>query len=345
MPFREAVNYLLKKEPNPREWSSAEWSAEEPSVRVRSFFSAHVESARFLDRMQGLLFDYMVGTTEDVTGPDGTKHTLRRVGSRADFVKQMRDFMVAEGMVRPEDFKGVNRKDLTDIRSSARLELIFDTNIRQAYGYGKWRQGMSPAVRKAFPAARFIRETPVGEARPRHAASEGQVRLKTDHEFWAEFQNDPEIGGFGVPWGPYGFHSGMGQEDVSREETEKLGLLQEDQPAPPPEKLPAFNDDLWASVKNMDPELKQKLVEELESGIRELPPIEEQARAAAEEARKRAILRSEARALENGFEEEAARMRWLADSSHAGASVAVEEDRVGLTKRAGTTPPGGIAAP
>jgi len=280
MPFREAVTFLLEKDPNPQEWSSAEWAAEHPSVRVKSMFSAHVESARFLDRMQGMLFDYMVGTTEEVTGPNGEKHTLRRVGNRADFIKQMRDFMVAEGMVKEEDFRDVNRNDLTDIRSSARLALIFDTNIRQAYGYGKWRQGMSPKVRYAWPAARFIREKGVAEARPRHAVSEGQVRLKTDYDFWAKFQNDPEIGGFGVPWGPYGFGSGMGQEDESREVAIRLGLIQPDEapPSPPAPATPAegnpempdLNTGVDAYIKTLTPEMRQKLKDELRAGIKPL---------------------------------------------------------------------------
>lgn len=60
--------------------------------------------------------------------------------------------------------------------------------------------------------------------RPRHAAHEGEVRLKTDEAWWAAYQNDLEIGGFGVPWEPYGFYSGMGQEDVAREENDRIIL-------------------------------------------------------------------------------------------------------------------------
>ena len=125
-------------------------------------------------------------------------------------------------MATEKEIRDTNQGDLEDVRSEARLRLIFNTNLRQAYGYGQGRQGMRPAVRRAFPAARFVRVRDVGEPRPRHLEHEGEVRLKTDRGWWAGYRNDPLTGGFGVPWEPYGFHSGMGQEDVSREEAEQL---------------------------------------------------------------------------------------------------------------------------
>lgn len=291
MHFEEAVRFLLEKNPNPEEWDAAEWAAERPAVRVRSFFSSKVENARFLDRAQGLIFDYMTKVRDDVTGPDGEKTTALRVGGREDFVMLMRRFMIEEGMAKPEEFSKVEQGDVTDIRSMSRLRLIFDTNVRQAYGYGKWKQGMKPAVRRAFPAARFVRVRDVMAPRPRHADHLGEVRLKTDRAWWADYQNDPQIGGFGVPWEPYGFHSGMGQEDVSREEAERLGLrfdIREEEM----ETQPGLNDGLSAGTKGMDPELKRRLIEELE-GMRpkRRRNIEEAAREAAAEARQRALER------------------------------------------------------
>lgn len=262
MPMNEGIRYILDKEPNPQEWSSADWALELPSIKVRSFFSSHVESARFLDRMQGGIFDFLAKVRDDVTLPDGTKTTVLRVGSRADFVAMMREWMIKEGMSKPEDFKSVNQSDLTDIRSMARLELIFDTNVRQAYGFARWKQGMRPAVRRAYPAARFVREVDVTQARPRHAAHEGEMRMKTDREWWAGYQNDPLIGGFGVPWPPYGFGSGMTQEDAPRSEAIAEGLMSPDsEPESAPEE--SMNTGLSASTKKMDPELKKKLLDRI----------------------------------------------------------------------------------
>ncbi|QJE95965.1 hypothetical protein [Luteolibacter luteus] len=252
----------------------------------------------------------------------------------------MREFMEAEGMVKPEDWKDVNRNDVTDIRSSRRLGLIFDTNVRQAYGFGKWRQGMSPAVRKAFPAARFIREHDVGEARPRHAVSEGDVQLKTDYEYWAKFQNDPEIGGFGVPWGPYGFNSGMGQEDVSREDAERLGLVKPGAPVTPPaEPEPAFNDSVWANIGDLDPELKKELVDSLEKEIEDLESMEDIAKREAAKARRSAMQRSERKAIQRGDLAEAARIRKLIDLGVPEEPLIIDDNRIALSKRAAERAP------
>ncbi|WP_226895734.1 hypothetical protein [Luteolibacter marinus] len=285
MAFEEAIRYLLDKDPNPAEWDAADWAGERTAVKVRSFFSSRVESARFLDRAQAAIFDYLAKVTEEVTGPDGVKRRALRTGGRADFVRQMREFMVREGMATADEFREVNQGDLEDVRSEARLRLIFDTNVRQAYGYGQWRQGMKPAVRRAYPAARFVRVRDVGQPRPRHLEHEGEVRLKTDHAWWAGYQNDPKIGGFGVPWEPYGFHSGMGQEDVSREEAERLGL-KFDAGRQVEKKLPGLNEGLTASVRGMDPEVKRKLLEELRGGPKPKTPAEA-AREAVERVRAR----------------------------------------------------------
>jgi hypothetical protein len=128
---------------------------------------------------------------------------------------------------------------------------------------------MKPAVRRAFPAARFVRVRSVMEPRPRHAAHEGEVRLKTDLDWWAKYQNDPAIGGFGVPWGPYGFHSGMGQEDVSREVARRLRLSVDGAEGEAEKPLPGLNEGLKASTRKMDPETKRKLLEELRDGPKE----------------------------------------------------------------------------
>ena len=298
MPFEEAIGYVLNKEPNPEEWDSAMWAAEKPAVRVRSFFSSRVENARFLDRAQGLIFDYMAKVTDEVTGPDGVKRPALRIGGRADFVRLMREFMVKEGMATPEELWNTEQSDLTDIKSEARLRLIFDTTVRQAYGYGNWRQGMTPAVRRAFPAARLVRVRDVAIPRPRHAAHEGEVRLKTDIPWWARYQNDPQIGGFGVPWGPYGFRSGVDQEDVPLREWETLTGRKFDTGAEEMKEtdLPGMNDGLGASTKGMDPEIKRKLIEELQAlnardAKRLERSIENSAREAAERARNRALER------------------------------------------------------
>lgn len=279
MPFEEAISFLLGKEQLPAEWDSAMWRNQEADFQTKAFFSSRVENARFLDRSQTLLFDYLAKVRETITKSDGTQTTALSVSDRSHFVKLMREFMIAEGMAKASEFKDVNQKDVTDIRSLARLNLIFDTNVRQAYGYGQWKQGMTPAVLQAFPAARLIRVRGVMIPRLRHDANMGEVALKTDTAWWAGYINAREIGGFEVPWGPYGFNSGVSQEDVSREEAERLGLPV---PPSPPEDESKITDSTQASTKQMDPVLKEKLLEELRAWRKARSPHEAAKQAAAD---------------------------------------------------------------
>lgn len=280
MPFMEAIRFLLDKEQLPADWDAADWQEQEPDFQTKAFFSAKVENARFLDRSQGLIFDYMAKVRETIVQPDGEVVTALKVGGREHFVKRMRDFMITEGMADVSEFKDVNQKDITDIRSLSRLRLIFDTNVRQAYGFGQWKQGMTPAALRAFPAARLIRDRGVKEPRPRHQSNLGEVLLKTDPR-WADFHNARDIGGFGVPWGPYGFNSGVTQEDVSKAEARALGL-NVDSVSPQPAKI---TDGSEASTKKMAPDIKAKLIAELRAGKKNLDPAEAARNAAADTRR------------------------------------------------------------
>ena len=305
MPFEEAIRYLLDKEQLPAEWNSATWREQESDFRTQAFFVSRVENARFVDRAQTLVFDYLAKVRETVTTPEGERTTALSVADRFHFVKLMRDFMIAEGMAKPEEFKDVDQKDVADIRSLARLNLIFDTNVRSAYGYGQWKQGMEPAVLRAFPAARLIRDRGVKVPRPRHQAHLGDVRLKTDLPWWANYQNAKSIGGFEVPWGPYGFNSGVTQEDVSRKEARALGLPVDKVPTA---ETPPITAGTKASTKKMDPALKKKLIRELRNGPKARSP-EEAAREAAANARRTALNRGLEEAVQRGDADNVERYR------------------------------------
>lgn len=286
MPFQDALEFFTNKEQLPSDWDSATWAAQEPDFRNRAFFSARVSNARLLDRLQTLIFDFVAQVRDDITLPDGTKTSVLRVSDRSDFVKQMREFMIEEGIATEDEFAGVNQNDLKDIRSMARLNLIFDTNVRQAYSFGQWKQGMTPSARRAFPAARLVRERAVRTPRERHQQNMGEVRLKSDLQWWANFINDPSIGGFGVPWGPYGYGSGVTQEDVSRREAAELGLSDDGSAIPEY----GINEGLAASTRNMDPSVKAELLKELRSRPKPTDPGEA-ARDAARRARRSALER------------------------------------------------------
>jgi len=257
MKTNDTLKFIQDKVPTGSPYDHKETVKVIGDAKVKSLFSAGVENVRFLERAKKLMGDFLSRSTEVVTLPDGTETTKLKVGSRADFVLKMRDFMLEEGIANPDDFLG-SQADLQDITKIRRLQLIFDTNIRQAYGYGRWKQSTHPVVLAAFPAAKFVRLPGAEEKRPRHKDHENDIRLKVDKEYWADFQNDPEIGGFAVSWPPYGFNSYMDQQDVSRKEATSLGLIKEGE-KPPKKKKDSFLDGLKADLSKADPKVVNKL--------------------------------------------------------------------------------------
>lgn len=264
MDLMAAIAFILEKEQLPDDWSAEDWESLDGDFKSRAFVSSKVQEARFLDRAQGLLFDHIAEVRDVVDTPRGPE-TVLRVSGKADFVRAMREFMIEEGMATEDEMMNTNQKDVRVLHSNARLSLIFDTNIRQAYGYGQWKQGMVPAVLEAFPAARLTRMRDVSVPRPRHEVNLGEIRHKTD-PWWKDYINAEDIGGFNVPWGPYGFNSGCDREDVPAAEWEAMNKGTEPEEVnPETQPEPGFNDDIWASLREIDPEIRKRLIMELDA--------------------------------------------------------------------------------
>ena len=251
IPFLEAIAKLRERRIVPSAATSREWAQEALAIRERSFFSSRIESARLLQSMRDYLDDYLV---EDRAIES---HGGLRAHGRSEFVANMREIAIREGLGRIDPATGqisphIRESDLQDIRSIARLELIFDTQTESAHEYGYWQQGNDPAILDVFPAQRFIRLRPVLTPRPYHEAALGQVRLKDDIPYWLSLNRD-----FGVPWGPWGFNSGCGVEDVDRTEAQTLGLLKKNQQI----RLPSqqFNRRLQASTRHLSPDILHPL--------------------------------------------------------------------------------------
>ena len=250
MPFEEAIDKLGSQSPIGALLSSSEWADLPVELRENAFFSANVESVRFLQSAQDSLGDFIAGNVK--TLDDG--QTLLATGSRAAFVDQMQARLAAMGVQRGDG-------GIRDITSEARLKLIFDIKTQQAGDYGYWRQGMDPDVLNEFPAMRFIRVKSVKEPRLAHEGYEDQVFLKTDPIWWRVINKD-----FGVPWGPWGWGCGHDVEDVDRDEAQSLGLIKRGQTVaqitqangwPNPSKF--FNKNLQASANGIEPELLAKM--------------------------------------------------------------------------------------
>ena len=259
--FEESFKRLKERKEIGSRMTSKQWTSIPAAIRDRSFFASRVASARFLTSAKKFLTDFMLGTKEEVLSPDGVKSIAFKAGGRADFVKKMQDFAIAEGMGDPLP-EGVGRgqrgviPEIKDIASNRRLKLIYDTNIQSAYGYGNFEASIDPAITDAYPAWRFVRTGVVKEPRPLHKRFENAVRRKDDTKFWLEM-NKKEIGGLGVPHGPWGFNSQMDVQEVGRREAVELGVIKKSQRIRSPKT--AFNNKLSVSENRMDSGVFKKL--------------------------------------------------------------------------------------
>lgn len=269
-PFFEALRNLARRKVTPSPNTSAQWQQTAPAIRQSALFSATVDKARALQAYKDLMQDWMEGAVEEVDGPYG-KATAYKVGGQADFIEKAREFFVKEGLATPEDFKD---DSISNIVGSERLKLVFNTNIQQAQRLAIWQGYVSdPVFINDFPAAQFLRSPGATDPRPRHVAAEGEIRRWDDFDYWL-YQNSSEIGGFDVPWGPFGFNSYMYQKPIGRKQAEKLGLVRKGEIIQPisgarwgatlPEKLvkPA-----QVNVKKLSKELSDKLRAELRAKL------------------------------------------------------------------------------
>jgi hypothetical protein len=235
MEFSEAVAKVKNRIPVGSKLDTEGWGRQELALRENAFFSAKVEEARVLSEMQRGVLGH---------------------ATKSEFVAKTRRWLLDNGFER-----ATNQQDLRQLTSTRRLELIFEHNTEAARGYGWWKQGQDPDVLDAFPCQEFIRiasrkmPRQDWERRWRSAGGKvygGRMIAKKNDPVWTRLSR------FGTPWPPFDFSSGMGVEDVSREEAEELGILQPDEPVGGDEK--DFNNELSGSVRNLSDNILQKTI-------------------------------------------------------------------------------------
>lgn len=232
-PFREAIDQLGRRTPIASSLSSAEWDSMPIALRDRAFFSARVLDANFLAGARRQTESLAAGKTNRAAARTALKGLLGSLGADVD------------------------ETDVQDLRSDARLNLILDTNLRQAQGYGHWKQGQNREILDQWPAQELIRVQDAQEPRDwakRWAEAGGRffggrmIALKND-PIWRA------ISRFGTPYPPFDFGSGMDVVDVDRDTAIEAGLLREDETIEPDEA--DFNSDLQASIPDASPGILQ----------------------------------------------------------------------------------------
>jgi hypothetical protein len=258
--FLQAIENLSRRKVTPSWFRWREWSAMAPAIRNRSFFSATVTSARVLNKMRNMLLDWQADATEEIVDVNtGEIVTAYKETGLAKFREKSAEFLIQEGLATPADYKD---QKITNVISNARLQLIYNTNLEQASTFAQWQGRMrNEDWLNLNPAARFVRRPGARIKRQRHVEAEGDVRRWDDFAYW-QFQNAADIGGFDVPWGPFGFNSYMIQEPVKRAEAERRKLVRKGERVKAPNVAQfgvdlgkQFNAGVDANIDDLTPEL------------------------------------------------------------------------------------------
>jgi len=243
-----------------------------PEERLGKFFLSSVEDEHLLQAIRELVLSAMDRGISDAEFVSEAWAMMRRL--RASCEMPTVEFM-PQGMS-PEEVQEY-QKNVGNIDSIARLQLIFRTQCDMAAGYREFQQAFDPVRLQQYPGWRFVRQPGARIKRKDHVAHEGAVRLKTDIEFWLA-RNSPDQGGFNNPFPPFGFNSWMLVEEVTREECEALGLLAPGEPVEVPAEYARFGLDVVlansarASVRALPEDARRRIVQRNEDeGIRISP--------------------------------------------------------------------------
>lgn len=205
-----ATEFFASKVPTPSEMTTKDWDRVRPELRERAFFMAAVTRAEVLQIFK-----------------DVTDQFIRGEISEAEARRLLREALAKTGYApQPGEEGGIK-----DLRTGHRMDVVLRTNAAMAYGKGTYEKQLLAI--KSYPAKRMVRLTPKRvprDWRARFRAFEGQPGVNADK--MAALITSPiwtQLSRFGLPYSPYDFGSGMGDEAVSRRDAIAMGLLD---PAP-----------------------------------------------------------------------------------------------------------------
>jgi len=243
--FSEAIDQWLARVTLPTGLDSATIKQQiSAAIRRQSVFSAETMMEGYLDRIQSTLASVIQPKQELRTDETGATKTVTTGHNPATAREALRNALRSEGYRPAEDIKGT----IKDLSSDARLNLVVKTNTDLAQGAGKYVQSnLDEDVIELYPAWELVRyekrSTPRDwEQRWRIAAQVagdaqanaclglyGRMCALKSSEIWEQLGEG--AGGYtdtlDNPYPPFAFNSGMWTDDVSRDDAQSLGLLEE----------------------------------------------------------------------------------------------------------------------
>lgn len=257
IPFAQALAAARARGllPVTEDTGTAELQRIRPEIRQRAVFSARTRHASHLATIQRM--------TDKLLGPPADP--LQRVSiqdARQELRRSLADlgYDPAQVDARPGSLK--------DLGSARRLNLILDHNVREARGYGRRKEGNTPAKLRLFPAQEFVRVYARAEprtdwpARWRAAGGDfyqGRMIARKDSPVWTALSR------FGTPWPPFDFGSGMGLRDIRRDEALRLGVIEPGQTIQPDEQ--DLNDQAEIAFPETTGELQKSILAQLGNAV------------------------------------------------------------------------------
>ena len=244
----KAVSKFGSRRAKASSMSSAEWSRVEPALREKCFFSARVNDAEVVGKMREL-----IGKALDSSKRGGNEAYV----SQEKFISEMKNYLRGRGYA-------TGGTALTDITSRRRLGIIYQMNVEEAREYAKYVRGQDADALDMYPAQEFLRvesrRVPRTDWQTRWRAAGGKIyggrmiALKSD-PVWTNLSR------FGRPYPPFDFGSGMGVEDIDRDEAIELKLLPDDEPA---DEIPDFDPaiEVEVSLDRIPEDLREQIIKE-----------------------------------------------------------------------------------
>ena len=234
-------------------------------IRERAFFSARTPYAGYLAETSRDI-QRMVQPDVRITA-DGLVPTVSGESiSPAQVRAKMKRTLASLGYQPDPDKRG----GLQDLSSDMRVNLVIDTQLKMARGYGSWRQSQDATVLDLWPADELFRAISRDKERNwllrwnEARASLGSATTATAARGYSgpfvALKNDPiwkAISRFGNPYPPFDYRSGMRVRDVSFKRARELGVLKESQTVPPARDR--LNDPVEMDVSTMPAGILQAL--------------------------------------------------------------------------------------
>jgi SPP1 gp7 family putative phage head morphogenesis protein len=144
-------------------------------VKAHSFYSAKVAEKSVLEQLRDINDRYSAGKINLAEARAEAKEFLSGKGYTADDVTSQSQAPAGISQEKWEE-----AKQITNIASKARLNLIFNQNAAMADAVGQWEVSMDADIKERWPYFRYITGP---NPRPEHAALDGLV-LSKDDPFW-----------------------------------------------------------------------------------------------------------------------------------------------------------------